>query len=153
TCSVKDAVNNMSMCSFTVTINDTQAPAITCPANIISPATSVQGTTPGAVINYSAPVVSDNCPGLGAPVCTPVSGSFFPVGTNTVTCRVTAASATTSSSSFTITVGSPFPACCVDDASGNTISIVADPTQPLYGLWQLRIAATGQVLQGNAESI
>jgi hypothetical protein len=63
------------------------------------------------------------------------------------------ASGNSNSCQFTITVGSPFNACCVDDATGNTISIVADPASPLYGFWQFRVAATGQVLQGLAESV
>jgi hypothetical protein len=45
-------------CSFTVTVNDTQAPVITCPSNI-----SVSNTTGvcGANVNYPLPTVSDNC--------------------------------------------------------------------------------------------
>ncbi len=70
-------------CSFTVTVNDTQPPTITCPANISVPA---QPGTNSAIVNYPDPAVTDNCPGAPAPVCNPASGSSFPVGITTVTC-------------------------------------------------------------------
>ncbi|MFY9609295.1 MAG: HYR domain-containing protein, partial [Blastocatellia bacterium] len=57
-------------CAFTVTVNDTQPPTITCPANIT---VSNDPNQCGAVVNYPPPTVSDNCPGVGAPVCAPAS--------------------------------------------------------------------------------
>jgi hypothetical protein len=140
-------------CSFTVTVDDDQAPSIACPPNFVGPATSTQGSQLGAVVNYSAPTVSDNCPGVGAPTCVPASGSFFPTGTTTVACTVTDAAANAGSCSFTVTVGVAFTACYVDDATGNTISIVTDPTSPLYGLWQFTLVATNTIIQGHAEYV
>jgi HYR domain len=95
-------------CSFTVTINDTQPPTITCPANIT---TSNDPNQCGSVVNYSAPAVSDNCPNVGAPVCSPASGSFFPVGTTTVSCTVADASPNSpdSTCTFAITVNDTQP--------------------------------------------
>jgi hypothetical protein len=93
-------------CTFTVTVNDTQPPTITCPANI------TQSNDPnqcGAVVNYPAPTVSDNCPGVGAPMCSPASGSFFPKGTTTVTCTVADSSGNTATCTFTITVNDTQP--------------------------------------------
>jgi hypothetical protein len=93
-------------CTFTVTVNDTQPPTIICPANI------TQSTDPGvcsAVVNYPSPTVSDNCPGVSTPTCTPVSGSTFPKGTTTVSCNVSDASGNTASCSFTITVNDTQP--------------------------------------------
>lgn len=145
---------NTASCSFTVTVNDTQAPSIVCPANIAVPASSMMGTTPGAIVNYAAPAVSDNCPGVGAPVCTPASGSFFPVGVNTVTCSVTDAMANTSTCSFTITVGTPFGVCIVNDGPPNdrdTLKIVTDPSSALYRFWQYTDVSSGTVYQGYAE--
>jgi hypothetical protein len=100
-CSVMDAMSNSASCSFTVTVNDTQPPNITCPANVTRP------TDPNlcsAVVTYPAPTVSDNCPGVGTPTCSPASGSTFPKGTTTVTCSVSDASNNMSSCSFTVTV-------------------------------------------------
>ena len=105
-------------------------------------------------MNYAAPVVSDNCPGVGAPVCTPASGSFFPVGVNTVTCSVTDAMANTSMCSFTITVGTPFGVCVVNDGPPSlrdTLKIVTDPASPLYRFWQYTDVSTGTIYQGYAE--
>jgi hypothetical protein len=102
TCTVKDAANNQSApCSFTVTINDTQAPSITCSLNISAPAATGQC---GAAVSYNTPIVSDNCPGVGAPLCAPPSGSTFPKGTTTVTCTVKDAANNQSACSFTVTV-------------------------------------------------
>jgi hypothetical protein len=105
-CSVSDAAGNTANCSFTVTVNDTQPPTITCPANVTVPAGAGQCS---AVVSYPAPTVSDNCPGVGSPTCSPASGSTFPRGTTTVTCTVTDASKNTSNCSFTVTVNDTQP--------------------------------------------
>ncbi|MBI1761535.1 MAG: choice-of-anchor J domain-containing protein [Acidobacteria bacterium] len=92
--------------SFTVTVNDNIAPVITCPANIT---TNVAAGTCAATVNYSAPTVTDNCPGVGAPTCVPASGSTFQKGTTTVNCTVQDASANSASCSFTVTVVDNIP--------------------------------------------
>jgi uncharacterized protein len=105
TCNVTDAGGASGSCSFTVTVNDTQPPSITCPANVTI------GTDPGvcttAVVNYASPTVNDNCPGVGSPSCVPASGSTFPTGTTTVSCSVTDAHGNSNSCSFTVTVNAP----------------------------------------------
>ncbi|MFL6277377.1 MAG: HYR domain-containing protein, partial [Blastocatellia bacterium] len=101
TCSVTDASSNAGSCTFTVTVNDTQSPTITCPASI------VHDTDPNActaVVTYASPTVSDNCPGVGSPTCSPASGTAFPKGVTTVNCSVTDASGNSASCSFTVTV-------------------------------------------------
>jgi hypothetical protein len=106
TCTATDASMNTANCSFTVTVNDTEAPTIACPANIAI------GTGAGqcsAVVTYSTPTASDNCPGVGTPVCSPASGSTFPKGTTTVTCTVTDASSNVGSCGFTVTVNDTQP--------------------------------------------
>jgi HYR domain-containing protein/pre-peptidase len=72
-------------CQFTVTVTDDQPPSITCPANVT---VSNDPNQCGAVVNYPAPTITDNCPGTFTATCVPASGSFFPVGTTTVTCTV-----------------------------------------------------------------
>ncbi|HJQ69993.1 MAG TPA: HYR domain-containing protein [Blastocatellia bacterium] len=70
--------------------------SITCPANV------TQSNDPnqcGAVVNYPAPTTSGQC---AAPTCSPASGSFFPVGTTTVTCTTTGPPPR--SCTFTVTV-------------------------------------------------
>ncbi|MBL8191530.1 MAG: HYR domain-containing protein, partial [Acidobacteria bacterium] len=86
--------------SFTVTVQDTEAPTIgTCPTNI-----SVNGNGP-TVVTYTPPTASDNCPGVSVN-CSPASGSSFAVGTTTVTCTASDASPNSPNSTcaFTVTV-------------------------------------------------
>ena len=101
TCTVTDAGGLTANCTFTVTVNDTQPPTITCPANITTPRDEGQCA---ATVTYPAPTVSDNCPGVGSPVCAPASGSSFPVGTTTVTCTVSDAATPPNTSTCTFTV-------------------------------------------------
>jgi hypothetical protein len=74
---------------------------ITCPANIMTPATSPPSGC-GAVVNYPAPMTTGNC---GTVTCMPASGSTFPLGTTTVTCTTTAGPMC----SFTVTVTNAAP--------------------------------------------
>ncbi|HEY3052105.1 MAG TPA: HYR domain-containing protein [Thermoanaerobaculia bacterium] len=90
-------------CSFIVTVNDTQSPAITCPADITAPATS----TSGATVNYTTPASSDNCPGVGPVTCAPASGSTFAIGNNTVTCMATDGAGNIGTCSFAVNVTAP----------------------------------------------
>ena len=88
-------------CAFTLTVNDAQAPAITCPANVIVP------TAPGvcsAMVGYPAPTVTDNCPGVGATTCAPPSGSVFAAGSTPVSCTVGDAAGNPSSCGFSVAV-------------------------------------------------
>jgi hypothetical protein len=103
-------------------------------------------------VNFTA-TATDNCTVPPTVVCTPASGSSFPLGTTTVTCTATDVSQLMSTCSFTVTVvQSTFTHCCVDDATGNVLSIDADPASSGYGSWQLTIAAGGS-LMGNAEYV
>jgi hypothetical protein len=105
-------------CTFTVTVNDTQPPVITCPANVTAVTPTI--TDPCAVVNFTT-TASDNCPGVVV-VCNPPSGSCFPVGVTTVTCTATDASGNTATCSFTVSV---FNARIQDDSAGcaNTILV------------------------------
>src|SRR4030095_10373493 len=97
-----DSSGNHSSCSQTVTVNDTQPPAISCVADIVS---DFDPAVNGAVVNYTAPSGTDNCPGAtttqtgGLP-----SGATFPLGTTTNTFTVTDAAGLTASCSFKVTV-------------------------------------------------
>ena len=99
-------------CSFTVTVNDTQPPTITCPANVTTVAAQTCPLATSGMVTFPPPTASDNCPGVTA-ACVPPSGSTFPVGTTTVTCTATDASGNTASCSFSVTL---FAACLQDDS-------------------------------------
>ena len=58
TTTATDACGNTATCTFTVTVQDNQAPTIVCPANIT--VNNDPGIC-GAVVNYPFPTVSDNC--------------------------------------------------------------------------------------------
>ncbi|HEV7473039.1 MAG TPA: carboxypeptidase regulatory-like domain-containing protein [Pyrinomonadaceae bacterium] len=83
-------------CSFTVTVTGPSC-SLTCPANISQANDPGQN---GAVVNYPAPGTSGSC---GTVNCSPASGSFFPVGTTTVTCTSTVGPGC----NFTVTVHPP----------------------------------------------
>jgi subtilisin-like proprotein convertase family protein len=100
TATATDAAGNTASCTFTVTVVDAQNPTITCPANITK---NNDANQCGAVVTYSA-TATDNCAGVSAVTFSPASGSFFPVGTTTVTASATDAVGHTSSCTFTITV-------------------------------------------------
>jgi uncharacterized repeat protein (TIGR01451 family) len=111
-----DSKNNSST---TTTTASNPAPTITCPANITLSNAPDQC---GAVVNYSTPVATDNCPGATA-VCTPASGSFFPVGTTTVTCTATDSAGSTATCSFTVTVNDTQPPSIT--CPGNVTAVTA----------------------------
>lgn len=103
-----DAVGNSTVCTFTVTVVDSELPTFSsCPANITAP------SNPGfcnAVVSWIAPTASDNCPGVTiAQTIGPASGSTFPVGTTTISYTATDASGNNSVCSFTVTVNDDQP--------------------------------------------
>ena len=102
TCST--AVGGLS-CSFDVTVNDTEVPVVTCPADIA--VDQIPGL-PTVDVTYPPPSVSDNCPGVAA-ACNPASGTPYSVGTTTTTCTATDASNNTATCAFNVTVGAFIP--------------------------------------------
>jgi HYR domain len=115
-------------CTFTVTVNDTQPPTITCPGSITSVAAAscpIQTSTPP--VNFTV-TAADNCPGVTV-VCKNQSGAVvtsgqpFPIGTTTVTCTATDTSGNTASCGFTV---SGFSFCLQDETNpGNFVLINA----------------------------
>jgi flavin reductase (DIM6/NTAB) family NADH-FMN oxidoreductase RutF len=102
-----------------VTVNDTQNPVITCPANI------VQTTAPGqcsATVNYNV-TATDNCPGVTV-MSSPASGTVFPVGTTTVTATATDAARNTATCSFTVTVTNPAPVVAITGPASGAVFAV-----------------------------
>lgn len=93
---------NTATTTTTLTVNDTTAPVISCPTDIVvylplnSPDTSM-------AVSYPAATATDNC---STPTITynHASGSVFPVGTTTVTATATDAAGNPSSCTFNISV-------------------------------------------------
>ncbi|MBK8297485.1 MAG: HYR domain-containing protein [Saprospiraceae bacterium] len=97
-----DACGYTAVCSFTVLVVDNQDPIITgCPGNI-GPLNNDPGQC-GKVVTWTAPTASDNCPGVSL-MSTHNPGSFFPVGTTTVTYTATDAGGRTKICQFTVQI-------------------------------------------------
>lgn len=106
TWTVKDASNNTAVCSFGVTITDSQGPTlVNCPSNM-TVNTGVGRTTCNQVATWTPPTATDNCTASGSIVITSnySPGATFPVGATTVTYTATDASGNTSTCSFVVTV-------------------------------------------------
>ncbi|HMX39105.1 MAG TPA: HYR domain-containing protein, partial [Saprospiraceae bacterium] len=92
---------NVAQCSFTVTVNDTEAPKVTCPAN------QSKNTDAGlctAVVTYAGSF-TDNCPGGSLSLVGGLaSGSAFPKGTTTVVLKATDAMGLSKTCSFMVMV-------------------------------------------------
>jgi hypothetical protein len=101
-----------------VTVVDTTPPAVNCPANISVAAASAAGT----VVTYIASA-SDPC-GIADFVCTPPSGSTFPIGVTTVTCVAVDGVGNSNSCSFRVTVGSA-NTTPVADASATATKVIS----------------------------
>jgi hypothetical protein len=110
TCMVTDACGGSATCPFTVTVVDTEPPTITCPDDMM---VGINPSQSGTIVAYPNPTVSDNCPEGLTWLCTPSSGSFFPLGTTTVTCIAADAAGNTSECSFTITVFTTLATECI----------------------------------------
>jgi hypothetical protein len=83
------------------------AQSLTCPANVT---VSNDPNQCGSVVNYPAPTTQG---ATGTVVCSPASGSFFPVGVTTITCTPQAGTGC----SFTIRVNDTQPPTVVPPAN------------------------------------
>ncbi|MFL6216239.1 MAG: HYR domain-containing protein, partial [Blastocatellia bacterium] len=106
--------NNSAMATTTV---DPIAPTITCPANVTAVAALTCPATTTAVVNF-APTVTDNC--SATYVCSPASGSAFPVGTTTVSCTATDTAGNTATCSFGVTV---YSGCLQDESNPGNVCL------------------------------
>jgi len=106
---VTDASSNTAGCTVTFTVNDDDAPVLTCPNNI------VQGNTLNtcqAAVSFTLPTPTDNCTGATLQ-SSHNSGSSFNVGTTTVTLTATDGVNNSTSCSFTVTVNDTQPPVAV----------------------------------------
>ena len=104
---VTDVNGNTTAASAIVTVVDLIPPVIACPANIVVPAAAGLCS---AVVTYTAPVGTDNCPGATTALLSGLaSGSAFPAGINVVTYRVIDAVGNTTDCSFNVTVQDLIP--------------------------------------------
>ncbi|MEM7038914.1 MAG: HYR domain-containing protein, partial [Bacteroidota bacterium] len=134
-------------CSFTVTVNDTESPSISCPQNITVPADSGACT---AIVNYGSVLGTDNCAGAvttqpgGLP-----SGSAFPSGVTFNSFVVTDAAGNNNTCTFSVTVNlsalavSPtvnntpcaFQLACNGDTNGVVTAVATGGCPPYSYAW------------------
>ncbi len=118
-----DSYGNGSVCTLSVTVEDTEPPVITCPDDITI------SNTPGecgAIVNFDISA-EDNC-GFADLITAPTSGSFFDVGTTSVTSIALDENGNADSCNFNIIVNDielPVAVCPVD------ISVIND--SGMYG--------------------
>ena len=103
TCTATDSHGNTGTATFQVTVEDTTAPVLVVPANIVEEATSPSG----AAVSYTA-TAQDIVDGAVTPSCTPPPGAFA-LGTTTVTCTATDSSGNSATGTFTVTVEDTTP--------------------------------------------
>ena len=135
TCTASDSHGNIGARNFTVTVTDTTAPVVTVPANATVEAT---GAT-GAIFTFIA-TASDSVDGSVAVVCTPASGTTFPVGATTVGCTATDARHNSGVASFTVTVTDTAPAVVTVPANATV-----EATGPSGAVFSYTASATDNV--------
>lgn len=100
-CTAIDSAGNAANCAFTVTVNQTNPPLpkVKCPGDRI-----IYTCGSNAVAYWKATATGHT----GPVVCTPPSGTVFPLGTNLVTCTATNACGGKATCSFKVIV-KPYP--------------------------------------------
>jgi HYR domain len=92
-----------SSCTASVTVKDTTAPSLSCPADIVQDPVSMSGNP----VAYQTPV-SDICDPQVTVVCSNPPGSTFAMGTTTpVTCTATDDSTNATTCSFNVKIRTP----------------------------------------------
>ncbi|PWU18993.1 MAG: hypothetical protein C5B50_07540, partial [Verrucomicrobia bacterium] len=100
-CSAQDAAGNVSVTNFSVTVLDRTPPQIVPPATVFANNDLNQC---GAVVTFQQPAANDTCSTVTNIICTPPSGSFFPVGTTVVQCSAEDAAGNVAVTNFSVTV-------------------------------------------------
>jgi HYR domain len=97
---------------------DLTPPTIHCPGDMVV----VSSDGASVPVDYTV-TATDNRPEPLSIICTPPSGSLFPVGTNTVTCRASDLCRNTNTCTFQVIVGPPSTDCILN----LTLTQVAPP--------------------------
>jgi hypothetical protein len=102
TATATDPSGNTTVKTFTVTVNDTEAPTISYPAGGVTVQLPLNSPATSMPVSYTV-AAADNCPGVTLDVI-PASGSVFSVGTTEVTATATDASNNKTTVKFNVTV-------------------------------------------------
>jgi MYXO-CTERM domain-containing protein len=99
TATATDAAGNAATCTFTVTVRDTTAPALTCPADQAAEASSGAG----AAVSYPAATATDAVSSASLAYSVG-AGSTFPLGNTSVTATATDTAGNAATCTFSVTV-------------------------------------------------
>jgi|GEM_PF-560712 len=135
-----DSSGSISTCTFTVTVNLANSSlALICPGEVRVVVPTGQTS---AVVDYPPPSLNKNEPATS--VCSPPSGSSFPVGTTIVACTANNTLGETAACSFAVNVieQPSIDVCLQDDSSGNILKFNS-PT----GVYQFTVC-NGVTLSG-----
>ncbi|MCF8276209.1 MAG: HYR domain-containing protein [Flavobacteriales bacterium] len=127
--SATDGSGNTSLCSFSVTVEDTEDPLMVCPNGIVA---YVEPNTCQAVVTYDDPTVTDNCNQSIVPMLQSglSSGDSFPLGDSQITFSATDGNGQSVSCSFTITV---------EDNEAPVVTCPSNQTELFNNICQLTI--------------
>ena len=103
TLTVTDTGGGSDTDDVVITVQDTLAPDITCPADVVA-SLPMNSNATSMVVNYPDVTATDSCSSSVTVNSTPASGSVFPVGTTTVHATANDGNGHTSTCSFTVTV-------------------------------------------------
>jgi len=103
TLTVTDTGGGSDTDDVVVTVQDTLAPNISCPSDVVV-SLPMNSTATSMVVTYPAVTATDSCSSSVTVNSTPASGSVFPVGTTTVNATADDGAGHTSNCSFTVTV-------------------------------------------------
>ena len=137
-----DDCGDVATCTFTITVNPAPTGEITMTCNDDITVTAATGAT-GATVTFNAPTASTTC-SLGGLTVTQTagqaSGSFFAIGTHTITFTATDDCGDVATCTFTITVEEGVPADPASvgdfvwsDDNGNGIQDAGEPG--ISGVW------------------
>jgi hypothetical protein len=100
TCTATDSSGNTATGTFTVTVQDTTAPTLACPADQVAEATGPGGAT----VTYPAATATDLVDASVSITSSPAAGSTFPLGVTTIVVTATDDAGNTATCTFTVTV-------------------------------------------------
>lgn len=148
TYAANDGTQDSNVATVTITVTDTEKPAITCPADVTTPVDAGQSS---AVVHFTVSA-TDNVPGGVTVSSDRASGFAFPVGTTTVHSTATDAAGNASTCSFTVTVerrstsafiGSSVSPSLVGQAVTFTVTIKSGADPVTVGTVRFHEGATG----------
>lgn len=119
-CVAVDSFRNSDTCSFTVTVRDTTPPEIHT-----APVLARCASQSGAVVNFAVRT-ADNASESVRVLCTPASGSLFPIGTNKVVCVAGDEAGNLSTNEFPVIVSTECADCLHYAVPSETITVDAD---------------------------